>query len=133
MTAQGNVDPAAFLSEYTSIAVPAAILGLALLGLIIIQVILTVKSDSLLAWLIPLFLGVAGGFSCLATMSYYQTFSKIAENNLPYLTPDVAATVPNFSGYSVTFLAGAVFFFSSIFISFLIGAIKAIRRHNMYG
>ena len=132
MTTQGNVDPAAFLSEYTSVLVPAVVLGLAFLGLIIIQIVLTVKSDSLLAWLLPLFLGVAGGFSCLATMSYYSTFEKIAENNMPYLTPELQASVPNFNGYSVIFLAVAVFFFISLFISFLIAAVKAIRRHNMY-
>jgi hypothetical protein len=132
MTPQGNVDPAAFLDQYTSVLVPVIVLGLALLGLVFMQIFFTLRTDSLLVWLAPLFLGVAGGFSCLATMSYYSSFEKIAENNMAYLTVEQQAMCPNFGAYSVPFLAMAVVFFLSLFVSMVIAMIKAIRRRNQY-
>ncbi|MCQ2461461.1 MAG: hypothetical protein MJ115_04890 [Clostridia bacterium] len=129
---QGNVDPAAFLSQYTGVWVPALILGLALIGLMVMQIIFTMKSESILVWLAPLFLGVAGGFSSLATMSYYSSFETIAKNNMAYLTVEQQAMCPNFGAYSVTFLAFAIFFFLSLFVSFVIAIVKAIRRRDQY-
>ena len=133
MTPQtGTVDPAAFLDQYTGVIVPALVLGIALLGLIAMQILFTLKTESIAVWLAPIFLGVVGGFACLATMSYYSSFEKIAQNNLPYLSVEQQAMVPNFGAYSVTFLAMAVVFFLSLFVSFLIAIIKAIRRRNQY-
>jgi len=132
MTQQGTVDPAAFLDQYTIIAVPVIILGLALLGLMVMQILFTMKTDSILVWIAPLFLGIAGGFSSLATMSYYSSFEEIAENNLPYLTTVQQAMCPNFGAYSVTFLALAIFFFVSIFVSFIIAVVKAIKRRDQF-
>lgn len=129
---QGSLDPAAFLSQYTGVWVPALILGLALIGLMVMQIIFTMKSESILVWLAPLFLGVAGGFSSLATMSYYSSFEIIAKNNMAYLTVEQQAMCPNFGAYSVTFLAFAIFFFLSLFVSFVIAIVKAIRRRNQY-
>lgn len=131
-TAAQTVDPAAFLNEYTGIALPVIILGLAFLGLIAMQIIFALKIDNLLVWLAPIFLGVAGGFSCLATMSYYSSFETIAKNNEPYLDPSILSTVPNFGAYSVTFLFLAILFFVSIFVSFVLAVVKAIRRRNQY-
>ena len=131
-TAAQTVDPAAFLNEYTGIALPVIILGLAFLGLIAMQIIFALKTDNLLVWLAPIFLGVAGGFSCLATMSYYSSFETIAKNNEPYLDPSILSTVPNFGAYSVTFLFLAILFFVSIFVSFVLAVVKAIRRRNQY-
>lgn len=132
VTAAQTVDPAAFLDEYTGIALPVIVLGLALLGLIAMQIILALKTDNLLVWLAPIFLGVAGGFSCLATMSYYSSFETIAKNNEPYLDPSILATVPNFGAFSVTFLFLAILFFLSIFVSFVLAVIKAVKRRNTY-
>ncbi|MBQ0135141.1 MAG: hypothetical protein KBS43_00175 [Oscillospiraceae bacterium] len=132
MTTQTAVNPADFLDQYTGIWVPVLFLGLALVALMVMQVIFTMKTDSILLWIIPLFLGVAGGFSSLATMSYYSSFETIANNNLGYLTAEQQAMCPDFGAYSVTFLALAVFFFASLFISFVLAIIKAIRRRNQY-
>ncbi|MBR5976323.1 MAG: hypothetical protein IK046_00760 [Clostridia bacterium] len=132
VTQQGNVDPAAFLDQYTSILVPAILLGLALIGLVLMQILFTLKTDSIAVWLAPIFLGVVGGFCCLATTSYYSSFEKIAQNNLPYLSVEQQAQVPAFGAYSVTFLAMAVFFFLSLFVSMTIAIIKAIKRRNQY-
>lgn len=126
------VDPAAFLDEYTSVAVPVIILGLAFIGLIVMQILFVLKTDNVLVWIAPIFLGVAGGFASLATMSYYSSFETIAKNNTPYLDPVIQATVPNFGAFSVTFLFFSVVFFSSIFISFVLAVIKAIKRRNQY-
>lgn len=132
MPNQNMIDPAAFLEEYTSIAVPVIILGLALIGLVVMQIIFVLRTESILVWLLPLFLGVAGGFSCLATMSYYSSFETIANNNMAYLTTAQQAVCPNFGAYSVTFLAMAIFFFLSIFVSFVLAVIKAIRKRNQF-
>ncbi len=126
------VDPAAFLDEYTSVAVPVIILGLAFIGLIVMQILFVLKTDNVLVWIAPIFLGVAGGFASLATMSYYSSFETIAKNNTPYLDPVIQSTVPNFGAFSVTFLFFSVVFFSSIFISFVLAVIKAIKRRNQY-
>ena len=131
VTAQA-VDPAAFLDEYTSVAVPAIILGLAIIGLIVMQILFVLKTDNVLVWIAPIFLGVAGGFASLATMSYYSSFETIAKNNTPYLDPVIQSTVPNFGAFSVTFLFFSIIFFSSIFISFVLAVIKAIKRRNQY-
>lgn len=130
-TAQA-VDPATFLDEYTGIAFPVIVLGLAFIGLIAMQVIFVLKTDNLLVWLAPIFLGVAGGFSCLATMSYYSSFEEIAKNNLPYLDITLQSSVPNFGAFSVTFLFLGILFFVSIFISFVLAVIKAVKRRNTY-
>ena len=111
------VDPAAFLDEYTSVAVPAIILGLAIVGLVVMQIVFVLKTDNVLVWIAPIFLGVAGGFSSLATMSYYSSFETIAKNNIPYLDSVIQSTVPNFGAFSVTFLFFSIIFFSSIFIN----------------
>ena len=126
------VDPAAFLDEYTSVAVPAIILGLAFVGLVVMQIVFVLKTDNVLVWIAPIFLGVAGGFASLATMSYYSSFETIAKNNIPYLDPVIQSTVPNFGAFSVTFLFFSIIFFSSIFISFVLAVIKAIKRRNQY-
>lgn len=126
------VDPAAFLDEYTSVAVPAIILGLAVVGLVVMQIVFVLKTDNVLVWIAPIFLGVAGGFASLATMSYYSSFETIAKNNIPYLDPVIQSTVPNFGAFSVTFLFFSIIFFSSIFISFVLAVIKAIKRRNQY-
>ena len=126
------VDPAAFLDEYTSVAVPAIILGLAIVGLVVMQIVFVLKTDNVLVWIAPIFLGVAGGFSSLATMSYYSSFEAIAKNNIPYLDSVIQSTVPNFGAFSVTFLFFSIIFFSSIFISFVLAVIKAIKRRNQY-
>ncbi|MBQ0013893.1 MAG: hypothetical protein MJ111_02335 [Clostridia bacterium] len=126
------VDPAAFLDEYTSVAVPAIILGLAIVGLVVMQIVFVLKTDNVLVWIAPIFLGVAGGFSSLATMSYYSSFETIAKNNIPYLDSVIQSTVPNFGAFSVTFLFFSIIFFSSIFISFVLAVIKAIKRRNQY-
>ena len=126
------VDPAAFLDEYTSVAVPAIILGLAIVGLVVMQIVFVLKTDNVLVWIAPIFLGVAGGFASLATMSYYSSFETIAKNNIPYLDSVIQSTVPNFGAFSVTFLFFSIIFFSSIFISFVLAVIKAIKRRNQY-
>ena len=126
------VDPAAFLDEYTSVAVPAIILGLAIVGLVVMQIVFVLKTDNVLVWIAPIFLGVAGGFASLATMSYYSSFEAIAKNNIPYLDSVIQSTVPNFGAFSVTFLFFSIIFFSSIFISFVLAVIKAIKRRNQY-
>ena len=138
-----TVDPNqafAFLDEYTGIAVPIIVLGIAFISLIAMQIIFALKTDNLLVWLAPIFLGVAGGFSCLATMSYYSSFEEIANSWIEGLTKDgqldilnqLQTVCPNFGAYSVTFLFLAILFFLSIFVSFVLAVIKAVKRRNTY-
>ena len=130
MTSQ--VTPDAFLSEYTSFAVPFIILLLAFIGLIVLQVLSTVKFRSILWWIIPMVLGVAGGFSSLASMSYYSSFAKILENNTPYLSAEQLAAAPNFGAYEIVFIFLSALFFASLFVSFVLAVIKIIRNRNTF-
>ncbi len=126
------VSPSAFLDEYTSFALPFVLLLVALLGLITLQVLSTVKFRSILWWLIPIFLGIAGGFSSLACMTYYSSFNKILENNTPYLTVEQLEMAPNFGAYEIVFIFMSALFFSSLFVSFLLAVIKAIKNRNSF-
>lgn len=126
------VAPDAFLNEYTSFAVPFIIMTLAFIGMIAIQILATVKFDSIFWFIIPIFLGVAGGFSSLACMSYYSSFDKILENNTPYLTPSQLSDAPNFGAFEIVFIFLAILFFASMFVSFVLAAVKAFRNRNQF-
>lgn len=127
-----QVTPDAFLDEYASFAVPFVILLLAFIGIVVIQVLSTVKFRSIMWWLIPMVLGVAGGFGSLASMSYYSSFNKILENNTPYLTPEQIASAPNFGAYEIVFIFLSALFFASLFVSFLLAVIKIVKNRNAF-
>ena len=117
----------------TSVLVPGIILGVFFLLVIAFQIVAILKNFNGLTFIIPIFFGIAGGFSSLVTMSYYSTFrTAIDEEWVNYLTEAELALAPNFDAYTILFLVLAILYFVSTFVSFVMAIVQLIRSRNAY-